>query len=52
MQGVQYMFILLVVLLLSKKYQSLLDEHFTKKVVLQKVIGAAIIFLGLFILAT
>lgn len=50
-QGVQYIFILIVVLTLSKKFQKLLDEDLTKKVLTQKVIGSLFIFVGLAILA-
>lgn len=50
-QGVQYVFILGVVLILSRKYQHLLDEEMTKKTKLQKIIGSVVIGLGLLILA-
>lgn len=51
LQGVQYIFILIVVLLLSKKYQHLLDEQITKGVIFQKGLGSLIIALGLALLA-
>lgn len=51
-QGVQYVFILIVVTALSKKFQRLLDENMTKKVLAQKIIGSLTITAGLFVLAS
>ncbi|MDO8429097.1 MAG: hypothetical protein Q7S88_00525, partial [Candidatus Daviesbacteria bacterium] len=49
--GVQYIFVLLGVLLLSKKLQHLLEENLTSRAIRQKILGATVICLGLGILA-
>ncbi len=51
LQGVQYVFLIILVYLLSKKYPQLLTEKFTKANVLQKIIAVAAITLGLIVLA-
>ena len=48
--GVQYLVILLAAVILSKKNPDLLEETLTKKSILQKIIGAVIITLGLYLL--
>lgn len=48
--GVQYLVILISSIILSKKYPHLLGEHLSKHLILQKIIGAGIISLGLYLL--
>lgn len=49
--GVQYLVILIVSLLLAKKHPHLLEENFTRKIIIHKIIGAVIISIGLYLLA-
>lgn len=49
--GVQYLVILLISLLLAKNHPHLLDETLTKGVISQKIIGALVLSLGLYLLA-
>ena len=49
--GVQYLVILAVSLLLAKKHPHLLDEPLSKSVITQKVAGASVLSLGLYLLA-
>ena len=49
--GVQYLTILGVAVFLAKKNPHLLDEELSQKVIMQKIIGAIIISLGLYLLA-
>lgn len=49
--GVQYLVILIASLVLAKKNPHLLDEKLSKNIILQKVIGALVISLGLYLLA-
>ncbi|MFH0937401.1 MAG: DMT family transporter [Candidatus Daviesbacteria bacterium] len=49
--GVQYLVILAVAIILVKKHPHLLNEHLSQHAVLQKVSGAIIISLGLYLLA-
>ncbi len=49
--GVQYITILLLAIILAKKFPHVLDEHLSKNVVIQKIIGVFILSLGLFLLA-
>ena len=49
-QGVQYVFLLLIVVFLSKKFPQLLKEELDKKVLVQKIIAIFLIGLGLGIL--
>lgn len=49
--GVQYIIILAVVLILSKKFQKLLEEDVNKRILAQKILGSVVIGLGLAILA-
>lgn len=50
LQGVQYVFLLLLVLFLSKKYPKVLMEELGKGVMIQKFLGAVLISIGLYIL--
>lgn len=49
--GVQYLIILSASLILAKKHPHLLEEHLSKGSITQKIFGAAIISLGLYLLA-
>lgn len=49
--GVQYLVILGASLLLAKSHPHLLDEHLSKNVIGQKILGAGVISLGLYLLA-
>lgn len=49
--GVQYLVILGASLALAKKHPHLLDERLSKSVILQKIAGAGVISLGLYLLA-
>lgn len=51
LQGLQYVFLFGIVLVLKNKHPKLLDEDLTPKVYAQKVISIGLIVLGLFILA-
>lgn len=51
LQGVQYIFLLFVVILLAKKFPQLLDEKITKGAIIQKLLAILLISLGLGILA-
>lgn len=50
LQGVQYAFLILLVLFLSKKYPSILQEEMGGGVMLQKIIGISLICTGLYML--
>jgi drug/metabolite transporter (DMT)-like permease len=50
LQGVQYLFLLLLVLFLSKKYPKVLKEELGRGVFIQKVAGVLLVSLGLYIL--
>lgn len=49
LQGVQYVFLILMVLFLSRKYPDILREELGKGVMLQKIIGGVLICIGLYI---
>ncbi|MBI2334948.1 beta-galactosidase [Candidatus Daviesbacteria bacterium] len=49
--GVQYLVILWVALVLGKNHPRLLDENLSKKVVLQKIAGVAILSFGVYLLS-
>lgn len=49
--GVQYLVILIVALLLSKSHPNLLDEDLGKKVIAQKILGAGVLSLGVYLLS-
>lgn len=48
LQGLQYVFLFLLVFLLAKKYPNLLDEDLRKKVIIQKVLAILLIAFGMF----
>ncbi len=50
LQGLQYVFLLIIVFSLSWKFPTLLDEKFTPYIILKKIIATALIIGGLFIL--
>lgn len=51
LQGMQYVFLLLIVAVMSKLYPKALNEKMTKKILIQKIIATALIIAGLAILA-
>lgn len=52
LQGVQYVFLILMVLFLSAKYPQFLNEELGGGVIIQKSLGATLICVGLYMLAT
>lgn len=52
LQGTQYVFLLLLVLVLVKKYPGILDEELGRGVMLQKIIGIILVMLGMYLLVT
>jgi len=50
LQGVQFVFLLGLVVLLSKKFPSILEEELTHEVLLQKILAIGLIICGLFAL--
>lgn len=51
LQGVQYVFLLLIVLLLARRHPRLLTEKLTGAVLVQKIVATALIIFGLVIIA-
>lgn len=51
-QGVQYVFLILIVLFLSTKYPKILNEELGGGVMIQKALGATLVCTGLYMLAT
>lgn len=49
--GVQYLIILAAALILAKKHLLLLDENLSKKVIWQKILGAAVLSYGVYLLS-
>lgn len=49
--GVQYLVILIVSLLLAKKHPHLLEENLSKSVIVQKIAGAVVLSIGLYLLS-
>lgn len=49
--GIQYLTILIVALILSKNHPQLLDETLTKSVIVQKITGALMLSIGLYLLS-
>ena len=49
-QGTQYIFLLLIVIFLSRRFPKILEEELGKGVLMQKIIGAALVGLGLYML--
>ncbi|HOZ56527.1 MAG: EamA-like transporter family protein [Parcubacteria group bacterium ADurb.Bin316] len=52
LQGVQYAFLMLMVLFISTRYPSLLEEELGGGVIIQKSLGATLVCVGLYMLAT
>jgi len=50
MQGIQFVFLLIIVVLLSVKYPKILKEEITKETLAQKISGIVLVGVGLFIL--
>ncbi len=50
-RGLEYVFLLLILIVLSRKYPKVLSEKMTSKIILQKIIAVAFIIVGLIILA-
>jgi drug/metabolite transporter (DMT)-like permease len=50
LQGTQYIFLLVLVLFLAKKYPGVLDEELGRGVMLQKVLGIVLVVLGMYLL--
>ncbi|MEK7168073.1 MAG: EamA family transporter [Patescibacteria group bacterium] len=50
LQGLQYVFLLLIVLFLAKKFPKILEEKFALKVLIQKIIAIALLLIGLILL--
>jgi len=51
LQGLQYVFLLLIVAVMSKLYPKALNEKMTKKILIQKIIATALIIAGLAVLS-
>jgi drug/metabolite transporter (DMT)-like permease len=51
LQGLQYVFILLISILISKKYPSFLKEEIKKEIIFQKGLAILLIVIGFFILS-
>ena len=51
LQGTQYLFLIAIVLIISSRFPKLLKDEFSRAVMPQKLIGIAIIGLGLYVLA-
>lgn len=49
LQGIQYVFLFLLVIFLAKKFPQILEEKLTKKIIFQKVVSIGLIVLGLII---
>jgi uncharacterized membrane protein len=52
LQGVQYIFLLLLVVYLSSRYPKILKEELGGGVILQKTIGTVLVCMGLYMLVT
>lgn len=50
LQGVQYVFLMLIVFFLARKFPKILNEELGGRVLLQKIIGATLIMTGLYML--
>lgn len=50
LQGTQYVFLLVIILILAAKYPKFIDEELGRGVLLQKLIGAVLVALGLYLL--
>lgn len=52
LQGVQFLFLILLVLIISKKFPKILEEEMGGGVMFQKVMGVILVSLGLYVLVT
>jgi hypothetical protein len=52
LQGVQYIFLLIIVLFLSTKFPKIMREETGGGILFQKIIGAALLAIGLYMLVT
>ena len=50
-RGLEYVFLLLILVVMSRKYPKVLSEKMTRKIIIQKIIATAFIIAGLIILA-
>jgi len=52
LQGVQYVFLIILVIFLSRRFPSLIKEEFGEGVMLQKIVGVSLVCLGLYMLVS
>jgi hypothetical protein len=52
LQGIQYVFLLLIVFILSSRYPKVLKEELWGGVLFQKTVGTVLVVLGLYMLIT
>jgi len=52
LQGIQYLFLFLIILLLSTKFPQILKERLGSGVMIQKIIGIMLISIGLYLLVS
>ncbi|MBD3247997.1 EamA family transporter [Candidatus Falkowbacteria bacterium] len=52
LQGIQYVFLFFIVFILSSRYPKVIEEEWGASVLLQKTLGALLVCLGLYMLAT
>ena len=52
LQGVQYLFLFVIILLISNKFPKMLNEQLGGGVLLQKLIGTVMVCLGLYLFIT
>jgi drug/metabolite transporter (DMT)-like permease len=52
LQGMQYVFLILIVVFLSRRYPTLIKEEMGGGIIMQKVIGIILVSLGLYMLVT
>jgi drug/metabolite transporter (DMT)-like permease len=50
LQGVQYVFLIFIILILSEQYPKILREEMSRKILLQKFIGVLMVSVGLYLL--
>ncbi|OGF26588.1 hypothetical protein A2477_01685 [Candidatus Falkowbacteria bacterium RIFOXYC2_FULL_47_12] len=50
LQGVQYVFLIFIILVLSEQYPKILREEMSRKILLQKFIGVLMVSVGLYLL--
>jgi hypothetical protein len=50
-RGLEYVFLLLILIILSKRYPKVLSEKMTHKIIFQKTVATAFIIAGLILLA-